>query len=70
VSATCGTNNETTNESSQTRLQGPQTFKGDWCQLGELRRFSVGDISDKVRGTLLATFDGDELGVPLEMRKG
>lgn len=39
-------------------------------QLGELRRLSVGEISESGRGRLLAIFAGDEPGVLLAMRRG
>lgn len=41
-----------------------------WCQLGEFRLFSMGDISDKGRDIALADFVGDDAGVPLLMRSG
>jgi hypothetical protein len=41
-----------------------------WFQLGELRRFSVGDNSDSGRGIELAIFVGDEVGVSLDNRSG
>lgn len=37
-----------------------------WCQLGELRRISIGEISDNGREILV----GDALGVVLLMRSG
>jgi hypothetical protein len=39
-------------------------------QLGELRLFSVGDISESGRGIALAIFTGDFVGEFLEMRSG
>lgn len=42
-----------------------------WFQLGELRRFSEGEISESGRGMALALFTGDDIGVTfLEMRNG
>ena len=41
-----------------------------WFQLGELRLFSAGPISDSGRGTAAVILVGDEPGVPLDMRKG
>lgn len=41
-----------------------------WCQLGEFRLFSIGDISDNGRGIALLGFNGDDPGVPLLMRSG
>jgi len=46
---------------------GRLTLDGD-VQLGELRRFSVAEISDSGRGMPL--FDGELVGVFFEMRNG
>jgi hypothetical protein len=43
------------------------TFEGD-VQLGELRRFSVAEISDSGRPN--PAFIGEWVGVDLEMRRG
>lgn len=45
------------------------TLEG-WFQLGELRRFSIGDSSDSGRGTGFAIFAGDDVGVSLDSRSG
>jgi hypothetical protein len=42
-----------------------------WFQLGELRRFSEGEISERGRGMALVLLVGEDIGVLfLEMRKG
>lgn len=41
-----------------------------WNQLGELRLFSVGEISESGRGVPHCIFSGDAFGVPLQMRRG
>jgi len=41
-----------------------------WFQLGELRLFSVGEISDKGRGIALAILVGDADCAFFEMRRG
>lgn len=44
---------------------------GETCrQLGELRRFSVGAISERGRGSAPGILVGDEVVGPLEMRRG
>lgn len=45
------------------------TFVG-WFQLGELRRFSVGDISVRALGSGLAIPDGGGAALFLETRSG
>jgi hypothetical protein len=41
-----------------------------WFQLGEFRRFSVGEISESGRGTALPTFAGEGIVLLLERRRG
>jgi hypothetical protein len=41
-----------------------------WFQLGELRLFSVGEISESGRGIALATFPVDDMVRLLERRRG
>ena len=42
----------------------------DWFQLGELRRFSIGEISDNGRGSPLAPLLGDGIVLLLVRRRG
>lgn len=42
----------------------------DWFQLGELRRFSIGEISDKGRGMTLPVAFGSGIVLLLVRRKG
>lgn len=53
-------------------LPGSAAFLEEFvCQLGEFRLFSLGEISLKGRGKLLAIFlVGEEAGVFLEIRRG
>ncbi len=41
-----------------------------WFQLGEFRRFSVGEISERARGNALGAFAGDDMVLFLERRRG
>jgi hypothetical protein len=41
-----------------------------WFQLGEFRRFSVGEISESGRGIALPAFAGEGMVLLLERRKG
>jgi hypothetical protein len=41
-----------------------------WFQLGEFRRFSVGEISDRGRGIALAAFAGEGIVLLFETRSG
>lgn len=59
--------------SCETRHSGARRTLGEvagWCQLGELRLFSMGEISARARGIGADILVGEPLGVVLVMRRG